>query len=804
MSLLTSLVGALGAWPIAAITKVTAILLAVCAAALILTRPPFRASAAVRHMVWLASLVACLAVSLLSPFVPVIAVAVSSRPDLPIARYARDDNAVATVANLPSAPSTPRSTVAPPGASTSRHSFLAWLRDHALPIMLVAWALGCVLVVARCLVGHLLVARLVRRSRSLVKGAADAEARRRVRVLTSDTLAAPITLGWAKPVILLPAEARDWSSERRRLVLAHELAHIERGDYVAQLVATAASALLWFHPLVWLAAARLRTEAEHAADDQVLACGASGIVYATHLLEIAGATGALHLSATVAVGMARTPRIEGRIRALLDDRQPRRSIAARTMMIATVIAAGIMVPLAGLRTVVRAAPVHSVARQRSTSTGSPAPKPRGNIATSTPVERPLEHHRTDSIVDREIDAVRGAQLVASLRTGGSVVVRGWDSARVRVHAELGGRDWRSAVISLEHAGDDARLSSMFADGATHDFQMSIDIWVPRKTDLDLTSAGGSVDIRNIDGKFTGQTGGGDVSIRNANGSAQFSTGGGDIDVYDSQLSGRVSTGWGRIKLHDVTGDLRGVANSSSNESSQHVGIGIGAGSGSGYDWQTGRSATRTTSVTNTNATSGGCVAVSVGSTGTQTGFWISRNSSDAGPIHATGPLSIHRAAGNIEIASAPEGATLSTGGGSIMVDESSKAVVASTGGGLISLARTKGDATVSIGAGEVTIGVINAGTTSHTINVCNGQGKVILELPADLDATFELETAYTDKFDRRTTISSDFPLEQSETQTWDDRFGAPRKFVRAAGKAGNGSGLIRVNTVNGDIIVRRR
>jgi DUF4097 and DUF4098 domain-containing protein YvlB len=174
------------------------------------------------------------------------------------------------------------------------------------------------------------------------------------------------------------------------------------------------------------------------------------------------------------------------------------------------------------------------------------------------------------------------------------------------------------------------------------------------------------------------------------------------------------------------------------------------------------------------------------------------------PIRASGLLSLVKPGGSIDVASAPDGATLSTGGGHIFVDESNKVVVASTGGGDVELRRSAGDATASTGAGNVTISVVNADGAEHNINVCDGHGRVILELPAHLDATFELETAYTDGFGRRTNIESDFSLEQSETAEWDDRHGTPRKFVRAVGKSGNGAGLIRVNTVNGDIVVRRR
>jgi beta-lactamase regulating signal transducer with metallopeptidase domain len=97
----------------------------------------------------------------------------------------------------------------------------------------------------------------------------------------------PMTWGTLSPKILLPAEARAWPAERRRLVLLHELAHVARCDSLSRSAASLACALYWFHPGAWLAARRLRLEQEFAADDRVLAAGAGARSYALSLLELA-------------------------------------------------------------------------------------------------------------------------------------------------------------------------------------------------------------------------------------------------------------------------------------------------------------------------------------------------------------------------------------------------------------------------------------------------------------------------------------------------------------------------------------
>jgi len=103
----------------------------------------------------------------------------------------------------------------------------------------------------------------------------------------SDRVQGPLTWGLWAPIILLPTAARDWSPSHRAAALAHERAHITRWDWAVHLAAWGVSALFWFHPLVWLARRELGQEAEHAADDVVLAEGISPSDYATLLVSLA-------------------------------------------------------------------------------------------------------------------------------------------------------------------------------------------------------------------------------------------------------------------------------------------------------------------------------------------------------------------------------------------------------------------------------------------------------------------------------------------------------------------------------------
>ncbi len=95
-----------------------------------------------------------------------------------------------------------------------------------------------------------------------------------------------------------------------------------------------------------------------------------------------------------------------------------------------------------------------------------------------------------------------------------------------------------------------------------------------------------------------------------------------------------------------------------------------------------------------------------------------------------------------------------------------------------------------------------SGEGSQKVQVTSGNGKVVLTLPPDISATLDIETAYTRDHDP-TRIDSDWRLPVNETRDWDSTEGTPRRYVRATGTLGSGKGLIKVRTVNDDVVIRR-
>jgi DUF4097 and DUF4098 domain-containing protein YvlB len=170
-------------------------------------------------------------------------------------------------------------------------------------------------------------------------------------------------------------------------------------------------------------------------------------------------------------------------------------------------------------------------------------------------------------------------------------------------------------------------------------------------------------------------------------------------------------------------------------------------------------------------------------------------------ISRNGVIVIDKDGGDIQLEDAPGGAHVTTGGGSISVGHSGGAVAAQTGGGDIELGDAEGSAEATTGAGDVSVNLVGEG--AHPVNISSGTGNVELVLPRNANATLDLETAYTEHYGKRTKIRSDWPLDVTETQEWDDSHGTPRKYVRVKQKIGKGGPLIRIRTVNGDIRIKQ-
>ena len=307
----------------ALLVALSAKVLLLVAAGALAARMLRRASATSRHVLWTAVLGGVLVLALVAPLRPAWALPVGLPAALRV-ESTREPSGAEALERVPSSD-------AASALGAEPTSSLRW-QSSATRILVLLWALGVVLFALRLVAGRVTLLRSERAARTLERGPArallDSAGMRGVRLIESSAASVPATWGTFRPVIALPTVAVGWSRERLAAVLTHELAHVRRRDALTRLGADLCRALLWFHPAVWLARARMLAESERACDDAVLAAGTADVPYAETLVELAGA---FHGGVRSTMAMADVRDLEDRLRAILDPtvrRESPRSVLA--------------------------------------------------------------------------------------------------------------------------------------------------------------------------------------------------------------------------------------------------------------------------------------------------------------------------------------------------------------------------------------------------------------------------------------------------------------------------------------------
>jgi uncharacterized protein (TIGR03435 family) len=165
-----------------------------------------------------------------------------------------------------------------------------------LPLVVMLWIAGVAALLIRLLGGWWRITRLHRAARAAAPSAWTAAAARiaatlglsrRVHVVDTSLVDTPTVIGWLKPVILLPIAAlAGLSPTQVEAILAHELAHVRRHDFLVNLLQTFAETVLFYHPAVWWLSARIRAEREHCCDLVALSVCGDAVSYAEALVEL--------------------------------------------------------------------------------------------------------------------------------------------------------------------------------------------------------------------------------------------------------------------------------------------------------------------------------------------------------------------------------------------------------------------------------------------------------------------------------------------------------------------------------------
>jgi len=325
-----------------------------------------RISASGRHLIWLLTLGAILCLPLFSLVVPgrqvraitgIVHVDDSPLPAQPDAlpKVLSSSSHIATV-NGQSAPTTltagyggPANPEASSALTRSMYVMLLGSIEGVLSMAVtVVWLFGFIACVLRIGVAGIRLSILRRSvaaaSPEVITIASAAIARMPLwrpieffEALSDSAITVPLTWGFWRPVIVVPSAARKWPEERLRAALLHEIAHVERCDWLTQMLASFVCAVFWYNPFVWLASRWMRRESEEAADNYAITHGIRASAYATHLVEIALAVQARRYPPQSAVAMVRHTKIEGRIRSVLAQHRQRNQVTKALLWVSTAV-----------------------------------------------------------------------------------------------------------------------------------------------------------------------------------------------------------------------------------------------------------------------------------------------------------------------------------------------------------------------------------------------------------------------------------------------------------------------------------
>ena len=294
-----------------------------------------RASAVVHHRLWSFAFAGLIALPLAALTAPPIRVPVPGIwPGSPTGgpSSAAPEGAGGRDGKMAAAPMSVRLRGLPAATelTATQAAAFVWAPIRIERALAVCWLLGTGAAMAALLLSLIRVRTLMRRGDEVLdadwRAAVERLATRvglsdPVRLILSGRVQTPMAGGLWRPVVFLPASAREWSVECREVVLTHELAHLAGRDPLRHVLARLAVALYWFHPLAWIAARQSSAARERACDETVLRLGTRRSAYAQVLLDLSASTRSCG-APFAALPMIQRPLLEKRVMAILNDDLP--------------------------------------------------------------------------------------------------------------------------------------------------------------------------------------------------------------------------------------------------------------------------------------------------------------------------------------------------------------------------------------------------------------------------------------------------------------------------------------------------
>jgi len=184
--------------------------------------------------------------------------------------------------------------------------------DKYFPLIVNLWLFGVLISILKFILGFLYTQKLKNNYIQEISGIwhkkfkclqAQLKVNKVIRYLESGLVKSPVVIGYFKPCILIPAEMlTGMPSNQIEAIIAHEIAHIRRNDYILNVLQSLVETLFFFHPAVWFISSQIRKERENSCDDLALTVCKESTVYAKALVSIQELSLKRHYSAVAFSG----------------------------------------------------------------------------------------------------------------------------------------------------------------------------------------------------------------------------------------------------------------------------------------------------------------------------------------------------------------------------------------------------------------------------------------------------------------------------------------------------------------------
>ena len=275
----------------------------------------FRRANSTSHLLWLLFLLSLPILFALNQFVPALSIN-GTVPDLTEAQPVHISGLAAQTADLPEIASTESGTRSQGHTVTGSQFFFNWTATN---LILCIWAIGTFTMLIRLAFGLSRIRRL-RRTATVADNsyqeickrlAQQLNIIRPITVCFSDRIVSPISFGWLSPSILIP---RKLNLEQFELVAAHELAHVQRLDWLTNLFSHVVGAIFFFHPIYHFLNRKLVHLRERICDDWVIQLTGARKNYAQCLLDLVRHE---NRAIPLALALNRPSQLESRIDSIL-------------------------------------------------------------------------------------------------------------------------------------------------------------------------------------------------------------------------------------------------------------------------------------------------------------------------------------------------------------------------------------------------------------------------------------------------------------------------------------------------------